>query len=54
MATVLDNRGMDSPSAFSESQTDQDELIFPCKGCGDVWMSNALGDNSVYRVTDMR
>lgn len=35
-AAVLDNRGMDSPSTFSESQADTDDIIFPCKGCGEV------------------
>ena len=41
-AAVVESRGMDSPSTFSESQADTDDIIFPCKGCGEVWRAMRL------------
>lgn len=44
---------MDSPGAYPESPTDQDDVVYPCKGCGEVLIYPTLQDMQALTDTQI-
>lgn len=52
---------MDSPNTYPESPMDQEDVVYPCKGCGEVrkmsrfwvWLKNRPANNDLM-CTDIR
>lgn len=42
---------VESPGVYEESMHDQEDVVYPCKGCGEVRDTNATQARSTWRLT---